>query len=168
MAAFSANEYCYQLLRTHEYGCSLAVLLLPEKFRAPVAAVMALDLELRLIAVKVQEEMIAHIRYAWWREGLEALEQGKPPRAHPVLQALAQHKLPLEILQKSVDEAQERWPEHITSLLPPTREACEALLAENPKAQRLLHKAMTGVERHEARYGTRKKPLLALKLLFVQ
>lgn len=49
----------------------------------------ALEAELSHIREAVKEPMIALIRLAWWREAIAELEDGQPPRHHPVLTALA-------------------------------------------------------------------------------
>jgi phytoene synthase len=58
--------------------------------RADVIAVYAFNQELARVASAAREPMVAEIRLTWWREGLDDLLAGKPPRGHPVMQALAQ------------------------------------------------------------------------------
>jgi phytoene synthase len=58
--------------------------------RADVVAVYAFNQELARVASAAREPMVAEIRLTWWREGLDELLAGKPPRAHPVMQALAE------------------------------------------------------------------------------
>jgi phytoene synthase len=58
--------------------------------RADVIAVYAFDEELTRVAAGAREPMVAEIRLTWWREAIEDLAVGKPPRGHPVLQALDQ------------------------------------------------------------------------------
>jgi len=76
--------------------------------RADVIAVYAFNQELARVALGAREPMVAEIRLTWWREGLDDLLSGKPPRGHPVMQALAEairrNKLtaaPLEALSDS-------------------------------------------------------------------
>ena len=57
--------------------------------RADVAALYALNHVVAKIPAQVSEIMMGHIRLAWWREAVEELAQGKAPRAHPVVEALA-------------------------------------------------------------------------------
>ena len=57
--------------------------------RADVLALYALNHALARVAETVSEPMMGHIRLAWWREALDELAQGRPPRAHPVVEALA-------------------------------------------------------------------------------
>ncbi len=76
--------------------------------RADVIAIYAFNQELARTAAGVREPMVAEIRLTWWREGLDELLAGKPPRGHPVMQALdmaiRRHNLaaaPLEALAES-------------------------------------------------------------------
>lgn len=60
-----------------------------ESARADLVALYALNLELAHVAEAVREPLMGEIRLTWWREGIEELFAGRPPRGHPVLQALA-------------------------------------------------------------------------------
>jgi len=60
-----------------------------EQRRADVLAVLALDAELARAARVASNPLIAEIRLAWWREGLDEIYQGRAPRRQPVLNALA-------------------------------------------------------------------------------
>jgi len=57
--------------------------------RADVVAIYAFNQELARTALGAREPMVAEIRLTWWREGLDDLLAGKPPRGDPVMQALA-------------------------------------------------------------------------------
>jgi phytoene synthase len=57
--------------------------------RADVIALYAFNIDLARIADAVREPLMGEIRLTWWREGVEDLFAGRPPRAHPVLEALA-------------------------------------------------------------------------------
>jgi phytoene synthase len=57
--------------------------------RADVVALYALDHELAQVSKAAREPLMAEIRLTWWREAIEALFAGEPPRGHPVLRALA-------------------------------------------------------------------------------
>jgi len=57
--------------------------------RADVVALYAFNQELARVALASREPMVAEIRLTWWREGLDDLLAGKPPRGHPVMRALA-------------------------------------------------------------------------------
>ncbi len=57
--------------------------------RARLIAIYALNYEIARTAEVVKEPAIGEIRLAWWREAIAEIHIGKPPRAHPVLQAYA-------------------------------------------------------------------------------
>lgn len=65
-----------------------------EAARADLVVLYALDYELTRIPHAVKDPLMGEIRMTWWREGLEEIAEGRPPRAHPVLQAVAASKLP--------------------------------------------------------------------------
>lgn len=57
--------------------------------RSDVLALYALNHVVAKIPTQVSEMMMGHIRLAWWREAIEELAAGAAPRAHPVVEALA-------------------------------------------------------------------------------
>ena len=75
--------------------------------RGELIALAALNHELARVAETVRTPMMGEIRLAWWREGLEGLAAGDPPRAQPVLKALqaamAAGRIPLSLTQAMVD-----------------------------------------------------------------
>lgn len=62
--------------------------------RTDLIALYALDHELTRIPQIVSDPLMGEIRMTWWREGLEEIAQGRPPRSHPVLKAIAVGDLP--------------------------------------------------------------------------
>ncbi|MDP1736370.1 MAG: squalene/phytoene synthase family protein [Caulobacter sp.] len=62
--------------------------------RADLVTLYALDHELARIPSVVTNPLMGEIRLAWWREGLEEIAGGRPPRPHAVLQAVANSALP--------------------------------------------------------------------------
>jgi phytoene synthase len=69
-----------------------------EAARADLIALYALDHELTRIPQIVSDPLMGEIRMTWWREGLEEIAEGKPPRSHPVLQAVADGAIPAAAL----------------------------------------------------------------------
>jgi phytoene synthase len=57
--------------------------------RADVIALYAFNLELAQVAGSVREPLMGEIRLTWWREAVEELFAGRPPRRQPVVEALA-------------------------------------------------------------------------------
>jgi hypothetical protein len=96
-------EYCKNLIKTHDYGRYLQCAFAPETI-----PYYALDAELKHIHHHVSEEMIGHIRYAWWAENIDALPVA---RQHPVLQALAAVGIEKLLLMQLVDHYREAWPD---------------------------------------------------------
>ena len=77
------------MVRSGDYERFLAIQLAPPAKREALYAVTACALEVACIAEQVSEPLIGHIRLAWWREALEEMMAGAPPRQHPVVIALA-------------------------------------------------------------------------------
>ncbi len=98
-------DYCKNLIKTQDYARFLQCAFAPEAI-----PYYALDAELRHIHDHVSEEMIGHIRYAWWQESLVAIGEGKP-RQHPVLLMLAASRISNDALIKLVESYREAWPE---------------------------------------------------------
>lgn len=84
----------------------VASLFVPAGRREDVLALMRLSVELARVAYQVREPMIAQIRYAWWREQVAALFEGRAV-ASPVVQALgpvaSRHTLPRAVFDAMVD-----------------------------------------------------------------
>ena len=58
--------------------------------RADVVAIYAFNQELARTVSAAREPMVAEIRLTWWREGLDEILAGRPPRGHPVMLAMAE------------------------------------------------------------------------------
>ena len=58
--------------------------------RADLIALYAFNYELSRAAEVASQPMIGEIRLAWWREAVEEIFEGRAPRRHPVVQALAE------------------------------------------------------------------------------
>ncbi len=78
----------------------------PER-RQDVVALYAFDHELARAPVVASNSLLGEIRLTWWREALQEIFEGRPVRAHPAAQALAQavgrRKLPRDLLQAMVE-----------------------------------------------------------------
>jgi len=57
--------------------------------RADVIALYGLNYELARVAGGVSNALMGEIRITWWREAMEEIAAGKPPRKHPNVEALA-------------------------------------------------------------------------------
>ena len=78
-----------QDVRQHDEDRWLASRFAPAEVRARLIAIYALNHEIARTADVVSTPALADIRLAWWREALAEIADGKPPRAHPILQAYA-------------------------------------------------------------------------------
>jgi len=57
--------------------------------RADVIALYAFNYELARVAGGVSNALMGEIRLTWWREAMEEIAAGTPPRRHPTVEAIA-------------------------------------------------------------------------------
>lgn len=145
----------------------MASLFVPLPEREALLAVYALSLELGRIPNLVSEEMIGHIRLAWWQEAVDELYMGHAPRGQPVLQALAaviaSEKLPRETLMPLMDAYRESYPDLPAQLQAVFEPIHLALLTQQGQAG--WHKADAIIRKHRQRYGKGWNGWLIGKLL---
>lgn len=77
------------LVRQRDYRRFLAIQLAAPTQRPILYALTAFADEMAQIPHHIREPLAGFMRYAWWREALEAMQEGLAPRAHPLLQELA-------------------------------------------------------------------------------
>lgn len=77
------------MVRSRDYRRFLAIQFAAPAERPILYALTAFAAEMSEIPNHVREPLAGFMRYAWWREALQAMEQGLAPRAHPLLQELA-------------------------------------------------------------------------------
>lgn len=80
--------YCRQLVATSDEDLFISLRYAPDADQPRLAALFAMQVELRRIPALVSEAPLGEIRLQWWREALDELAAGKTPRAHPVIKAL--------------------------------------------------------------------------------
>ena len=73
--------------------------------RRRVIALTAIHCELRRIPGAVTEPPLGEIRFQWWREALDELLAGEPPRAHPVIAFAAETKVVTASSRKTIEGA---------------------------------------------------------------
>lgn len=99
------HEWQAELAR-HDRDRFACAMLAPPQKREALLALLAWNYELARVADMVREEMVGFIRQAWWREALEEIRAGKPPRPHAVVQAMAEvledYDLPMEPFERIV------------------------------------------------------------------
>lgn len=81
----------------------VSLFFVPRRCRRDVLALYSLELEVSRIATQVREPMIAQIRYAWWRDQIDALYAGRSVTA-PVLLMLVPAIATLDLPRKLLDE----------------------------------------------------------------
>ena len=158
-------SYLAHEVYAHDRDLFLRSMFVPPSARESLLAVYALVVELDKIPSIVSEEMIGHIRYAWWQEALEGLYAGQGKPGHPVLEALAplvsSGQLPQDLLMPLIENYRAHFPAP-----PPDKHALLKTLSL------ALIPADTGWEKadhliisHRKRYGRHLRPWLLIKLL---
>ncbi len=84
-----SQGYCSDLARRSDEDRWLALQYAAQSLRLSLTALCAFQIELRRIPGAVSEPPLGEIRLQWWREAIEEIRQGKTPRAHPVVEAIA-------------------------------------------------------------------------------
>jgi phytoene synthase len=78
----------------------------PAALRPAVLAIIGLEAELSHIALQVAEPMVAQIRYAWWRDQVDAVYAGRDvhaPAVKAIVPVIATHGLPRPLFDELVD-----------------------------------------------------------------
>ncbi len=99
--------YCQSLVRERDYDRFLANLFAPADKRPHLFALHAFETEIAHVADAVREPMAGEIRYQWWRDvirGERGSEAGANPVAAALLEAIAVHGLPRDLLLGFIDK----------------------------------------------------------------
>lgn len=164
-------NHCLAELRCHDYYRYLWAICAPAASRHDVAALLAWVMEIESIPTKVSEELIAHMRFAWWREVLDELFAGKPPRqGHPVIEALAPMiaagKVQRETMDAVIDKTAERFgQEQIIQSTDLMESLCLQVIGQTsqPRWQKKIHL----IEQTRSKRNNKPHSLrLILRLLF--
>ncbi|HLZ67634.1 MAG TPA: phytoene/squalene synthase family protein [Aliidongia sp.] len=78
-----------ELVRRHDHDRFLASLFLRADRRPAVWALLAFNLEIARVREVVSQPIIGQIRLQWWRDAIDEIYTGKPPRRHEVVEPLA-------------------------------------------------------------------------------
>src|ERR1051326_4699300 len=101
-----AFDHCEALLREGDKDRFLATLFAPPKYRRPLHALYAFNLEVARTRELAREPMPGEIRLQWWREVLGGAGRGDID-AHPVAAALrttvVRYRLPPQALVELID-----------------------------------------------------------------
>jgi phytoene/squalene synthetase len=159
-------SYCAAAVYDHNRDRFWQSLFVVQPARESLYAVLALDVELAHIRRAVKEEVMGHMRHAWWQESLGMIINGGRPREHPVFQAMASlindGLIPKEPLMRLMENYRAAFPE-----LPLHQEPLEALcLSLLPKSDIKAWKdAGAIIQKHRTRFGNGKNSWLMIKLL---
>jgi hypothetical protein len=161
--SYSAHE-----VYTHDRDRFCLSLFVPASQRESLLAVYALNVELLKIRGTVKEEMIGHIRYAWWQEAVEGLYAGERRQGQPVLEALAPlvALLPKEMLMPLLEQYREHFPE-LPSDADRILEDISLVMIRTlcPQAEIPWHRANAIIVKHRHTHGNKWRSWLVLKLL---
>lgn len=98
------DEYCSNLLRTHDYNLYLTSLFIPQEFRFAVWALGSFNVELNKIRDS-RDLNIAKLKYQFWIDALDGIVACNPIK-HPVAQSLSRiykdTKLPKSFLKRLI------------------------------------------------------------------
>ena len=155
-------SYCGTEVYKDDRDRFLAALFIPAPSREAFFCLCALNLELARIPTIVSEEMIGHIRYAWWQESIEEIYSGGKVKGQPVLRALAETKLPQHVVMKLVTIYRDSFPES-----PPDVDAIFQSLVQTlcPEAEKSWRTAQSIIRKHRYLYDNRREMRLNFKLL---
>lgn len=181
-----SNVDYINLVKTQRHDWFLSAMFLPVGVRNSVLAIYALDIELEHVHHMVKEEMMGHIRYAWWQERIEALRTAPVIQGHPLLQALAASDVPVESLLPIVTDYRESFPEYPSDseqiVMNAVRnyvdnchtELVEVSLQNKEKTSRQArgdknkwNKATAIITSHRNKYSRKYNNWLLIKLLFI-
>lgn len=163
-------SYCADLVKRHDRDRFMLSLFVAADAREALLALYALNVELAHVRIAVREEMIGHIRYAWWQETMEKLYAGAAPHGHPTLSALLPlieaGALPQEAVMPLIESYRTHFPDP-----PPDADARLAELSQgllqvlSPASALHWVNAQRIIARHRKRYGAGGNGWLALRLL---
>ncbi|KAA9008928.1 squalene/phytoene synthase family protein [Histidinibacterium aquaticum] len=83
-------QACAELVERGDPVRFLAAMSCPPPAREVLFPLYAFNVEVSRAPYLTQEPMIAEMRLQWWRDALEEIGAGKPPRAHEVAQPLSE------------------------------------------------------------------------------
>lgn len=161
-------DYCSRLVREHRPYTYYASLYIPAVSRDAVHALVALDIEFFHIRDVAREELIAHMRYAWWQEALEQTYVGSPPAGHPVLEAWQQSGfgLPLTSVLELLGHYRAHYPAIPSDASIILDGYVNQMLTPQPQALAGWKKAHSIIGLHRGQYGDARRGWLCVKLLW--
>ena len=96
----------------------------PRRERRALIALYAFAFELARVRLIVSEPPLGAIRFQWWRDALEEIKQGKTPREHETVSALAdmiaEGRFPIDALERLIDQYETAFESSDRALQPET------------------------------------------------
>lgn len=102
----SDAAYCASLVRGSDFERYAATLFTAPERRRALLAVFAFNIEVARIREQISQPLAGEIRLQWWSDLLAGMAHGDAagnPVAAELLQAIGEHGLPLEALERVVD-----------------------------------------------------------------
>jgi phytoene synthase len=84
------QAYCLDIIKKHDPDRFLLSLFVPYEHRPALWALFVFNYEIAKTREVVSETQIGLIRLQWWREAIAEIYDGKTPREHQVVEALAE------------------------------------------------------------------------------
>lgn len=123
----NANSYCQNLVKQHDFDNYLAGLLVPRMYRDAYFAIRAYNVEIATIKDQMSGNAAAgRIRFQWWRDAIETMDNGKTVAnlQQPIALAMShyciKHGLSRRWLERSLDarqrDAMQNQPENLDDL----------------------------------------------------
>jgi phytoene/squalene synthetase len=134
----------------------LRALFVPVAEREKLLTLYALIVELEKIPAAVSEEMIGHIKYAWWHENALGGRSG-----HPVLEAITSFQLSPDTILSVIEAYRDAYPQPPVDRAKMLETASLALI-NTPKRWLKAHRI---INNHRKRYQKRFYAWLVMKLL---
>jgi NADH dehydrogenase [ubiquinone] 1 alpha subcomplex assembly factor 6 len=110
-APHASSSQLAALVRRHDRDRYQTALFAPADRRAALFALYAYNYEVARVREIVTQPMLGQIRLQWWREVIDAVYAGKPPRQHevtePLAAVIAEHALTRAHFDRMID-ARER------------------------------------------------------------
>ncbi|MCF4164440.1 squalene/phytoene synthase family protein [Zavarzinia compransoris] len=105
--AVPSAEPLGDFVRIHDPDRFLAAMFAPAGRRGDLFALYAFNFEVARVREIVSDAMIGQLRLQWWRDALDEVALGRPPRQHevvlPLAQAIARHDLPMAMFERLLD-----------------------------------------------------------------
>ncbi len=104
--AASAPSYCADQVRRFDHDRYLTCLFAPAGRRGDLFALYAFNLEVAKIAEVVSEAPLGQMRLQWWRDAIEGIYAGQPPRhevAAPLAEAVRRHGLDRDAFERLIE-----------------------------------------------------------------